>query len=531
MPYYVHNMLNIIALVVLLLSSFVKMDAVPPYKLKNEANLERLIFRTEIPETTEEKQAKIGELSELEKKIRWVGVNVLATDGMEMFVNKAVDSVQKEKKDVEDAIDISKSEPVTGAIDLLKRYESDNNLMTETEIKTIRKWFLQQTASDRNNWLIRPETRTPMQIITRDRAKYNVEKVNVWPEKMRFPKFLDSDKPNEMIEMSRNRMMAELQSALETIKSRLKKDKIRALEALKEEWKLRLDLVDKFTSGATSATEISDRLKAFERIVLTLLTSDSDSQNSMKNVLKKWLLTSQMMYVFDGISENDGLAKAWDETTLQSFPIAVVKKEDMPVPKPADKVQKIVNDEEIPLDKEEKERLKVERRKRRSLLSWLPTGRKKQEEGAEWAEGNNKSKGMFSGLFGGAEVSKANVNEKSSSSSGSSGLMGWITGKKTGADELKKTDEAVKSDAEKSSNSFSFMGMFNRSKSDKKDSKDGKEGAVSTITVDTDVTSKSSTTETKPASTSNSAVLADSANTVESAPNPPKPKGFFSRWF
>ena len=61
-----------------------------------------------------------------------------------------------------------------------------------------------------------------MQIMTRDSAKYNVEKVNV-AGKMRFPKFLDSDKPDEMLEMSRNRMMAELQSALETIKFRLQK--------------------------------------------------------------------------------------------------------------------------------------------------------------------------------------------------------------------------------------------------------------------------------------------------------------------
>ena len=73
MPYYVHKMLNIIVLVVLFFVVVCQDGRGAAVQIKERGEPWTINFPHRNPETTEEKQAKIGELSELEKKIWWVG--------------------------------------------------------------------------------------------------------------------------------------------------------------------------------------------------------------------------------------------------------------------------------------------------------------------------------------------------------------------------------------------------------------------------------------------------------------------------
>lgn len=311
----------------------VMMDKGVPYEFKYEGNLDRLLVRTRIPSTLADMERKVVYLNKLANRVRSVGESFLAGDEAGKLIERAVLEVQRDKRDIEDAITAmngvktdsvvisannaeSAKSAITNTIqpkDILKKYETVDNPMEEREVKEVRNWLLTQPKAA---WWYKPEMRTPMQMY-----KNAISKVYVWPREFNFPTLLNKHGNN--VATSRQQLMDLLRSGLDTISTRGTQD-------LKKEWEMRLDLVDKFTADTCDAAEISERLQAFERIVLTLLTNPDLTVNT--NVMKKWLLMNQLMYAVDGVSDRDSLVRAWDSDQLGGgFPVGTF---ELPTPRP-----------------------------------------------------------------------------------------------------------------------------------------------------------------------------------------------------
>ena len=152
---------------------FVAMDP-PPYRLKNKENLGRLLVRTEIPGPLEARERKLASLTGLEDRIKIVEGSVLAGDEAGKLVAKTILEVNNWKRDLEESTRVVTSEEdkasALGRVkSILKKYEKDDNLMEEREIKEIRRWLFLHTSGSSDEiwkWLYHPETRTPANLIT-----------------------------------------------------------------------------------------------------------------------------------------------------------------------------------------------------------------------------------------------------------------------------------------------------------------------------------------------------------------------------
>ena len=406
----------IFSVLILMCLQFVAMDP-PPYRLKNKENLGRLLVRTEIPGPLEARERKLASLNGLEDRIKIVEGSVLAGDEAGKLVAKTILEVNNWKRDLEESTRVVTSEEdkasALGRVkSILKKYEKDDNLMEEREIKEIRRWLFLHTSGSSDEiwkWLYHPETRTPLQILSHgDRNyKYGIEKVYKWPRTFNFPRIM-MEHGND-VNAAKKQMLDFLNSGLTAIEDR--KGHASKLNGLRDEWRMRVALVDSFTSGTTDASEIYERMQAFEGIVLALLTKE-DGDGCRRAVLKKWLLMHQMMYAVDGISDQPHLTKPWRNDALGGgFPLSTF---DLPVPRLLANAAKA--EEEVEIDTEPKRKSKWGRLAERTrkgevkakAVDTSPSGTATSATttataaaaAATTADDNAKSKPKSSGWFG-----------------------------------------------------------------------------------------------------------------------------------